>query len=295
MVSLCVFLAFSLIPGDPAMQKLGTNATPEALEKMREAMGLNKPLFTRYIEWFLGFFSGNLGTSYTYNMPVVSLIADKLPITIVLTIISFILLVFISVPVGIYTAKHEGGITDKIILVLNQIVMGVPAFFFGILISYILGLMLKLFQPGNFVYLDKDPAGFIRYMIFPAIAIALPKAAMAIKLLRSACIEETSKDYARTAFSRGNTVNGVLYGHILKNAMISYVTFLAMTLADMVAGSVVVEQVFGIPGFGRLLITSISNRDYPVVMSIIMILAIMIVVINILVDIIYKILDPRIA
>lgn len=293
-VSLCVFLSFNIIPGDPATRRLGTEATPELIQQVREEMGLNEPLLVRYKDWVVSMVKGDMGTSYSYALPVSSMIADKIPITVTMALMAFVLMVIISIPLGLYTAKHAGGVIDRIIVVLNQIVMAIPPFFSGILLSLVFGMILKLFTPGAFVSYKTDMKGFIHYLIFPAIAIALPKASMCIKLLRSSVIEEASKDYTRTAYSRGNSTNGVLYKHVLKNAMIPVITFMGMALADMIAGSIVIEQVFGIPGLSRILMTSISNRDYPVVEAIIMMIAAIVIVTNLLVDIIYRIVDPRI-
>ena len=254
-VSFLVFLAFTVIPGDPAVSKLGIQATFERLEALREEMGLNRPFLERYGTWLVQAIRGDFGTSYSYHTPVSAMVLDKLPITLSLTIMAFLLLVIGSIPLGIYTAKHEGGWLDRIILVVNQIIMAVPPFFAGILITYFFGLLLKWFQPGAFVSYDVSVSRFLRYLFFPAAAIAIPKMAMTVKLLRSALIDEAKKDYVRTAYSKGNSKNAVLYFHMLKNAMIPVVTFLAMTLTDMVAGSVIVEQVFSIPGLGRILIT----------------------------------------
>ena len=181
------------------------------------------------------------------------------------------------------------------ITIANQIVMAVPHFFMGIIITYIFGLVLKLFTPGGFVSYEADFWGFIGYIIFPCIAIALPKIAMSVKMLRSSCITESKKDYVRTAYSKGNNTNKVLYKHVLKNAMIPVITLWGMTLADMLVGSIVIEQVFNIPGIGRILLTSISYRDYPVVEAIIVLIAIVVIVTNFLVDIIYQLIDPRIS
>ena len=293
-VSICVFLSFNIIPGDPATRRLGTEATPELIEQVREEMGLNEPLIVRYKDWVVSMLEGDMGTSFTYSLPVSSMIADKIPITVTLAFMSFVLMIAISIPLGLYTAKHAGGTIDRIIVVINQIVMAIPPFFSGILLSLIFGMILKLFTPGAFVSYKTDLKGFIHYLIFPAIAIALPKASMCIKLLRSSVIEEAAKDYTRTAYSRGNSTNEVLYKHVLKNAMIPVITFMGMALADMIAGSIVIEQVFGIPGISRILMTSISNRDYPVVEAIIMMIAAIVIVTNLLVDIIYRIVDPRI-
>ena len=294
-VSFLVFLAFTVIPGDPAVSKLGIQATFERLEALREEMGLNRPFLERYGTWLVQAIRGDFGTSYSYHTPVSAMVLDKLPTTLSLTIMAFLLLVIGSIPLGIYTAKHEGGWLDRIILVVNQIIMAVPPFFAGILITYFFGLLLKWFQPGAFVSYDVSVSRFLRYLFFPAAAIAIPKMAMTVKLLRSALIDEAKKDYVRTAYSKGNSKNAVLYFHMLKNAMIPVVTFLAMTLTDMVAGSVIVEQVFSIPGLGRILITSISNRDYPVVEAIIILLAVIVVMVNLLSDILCRRLDPRIS
>ncbi|MBQ3797123.1 MAG: ABC transporter permease [Butyrivibrio sp.] len=293
-VSLCVFLAFNVLPGDPAIRMLGLEASDELIEQTRQAMGLNDPLLVRYFRWFTAFLRGDFGTSYSYKVPVAGMLLNKIPITFSLGILAFILTVLISIPMGIVTAKYENGVLDRAITVFNQIIMAIPPFFSGILITFIFGMILKVFTPGGFVSYEKDLVGFIKYLIFPSFATAFPKIAMTVKMLRGNLIDEAGKDYARTAYSRGNNTNGVLYRHVLKNAMIPVITFLGMALADMVAGSIVVEQVFSIPGISRILLTSISNRDYPVVEAIIMGIAIIVIVLNLLVDIIYRIIDPRI-
>jgi ABC-type dipeptide/oligopeptide/nickel transport system permease component len=294
-VSICVFLAFNNIPGDPALKMLGTEASPELVEQTREQMGLNDPLLVRYGRWFIGFIRGDFGTSYNYKIPVKDMIISKVPITFTMAVIAFLLTVLISIPMGIFTAKHENGRVDRVMIVFNQIIMAVPPFFSGILITFIFGMILRLFTPGGFVSYTADFGKFLRYLFFPSLAIALPKIAMTVKMLRGSLIDEAGKDYARTAYSRGNNTNGVLYRHVLKNAMIPVITFLGMALADMIAGSIVIEQVFSIPGISRILLTSISNRDYPVVEAIIMGIAIVVLVVNFLVDVIYRIVDPRIG
>lgn len=293
-VSILVFVAFSVIPSDAAISKLGTAATPEKVEALREEMGLNAPLHERYVKWLTGFFTGDMGMSYSYEMPVSELILDKLPITVWLTVLSFLMVVVISIPVGIYAAKHEGSIVDRVIYVWNQTMMAIPPFFAGILITVLFGMILRFFTPGGYVSYTKDFGAFLGYLFFPAFAIALPKAAMTAKLLRNSVLREKKADYVRTAYSRGNSTSQVLYKHIMKNAMIPVVTFLGMTLADIFTGSIIMEQVFNIPGLGRILLTSIGNRDYPVVMAIIVWMAIGVIVINFIVDCIYHLIDPRI-
>lgn len=294
-VSFLVFLAFTVIPGDPAVAKLGIQATPERLEALRAEMGLNRPFAERYLTWVLNACRGDFGISYSYGTPVSDIVLEKLPITLCLTGMSFLMMTGCAIPLGIYTAKHEGGWLDRIILMINQIFMAVPPFFAGILITYLFGLLLHWFQPGAFVSYQVSIGKFLYYLIFPSLAIAVPKIAMTVKLLRSSLIQEAKKDYVRTAYSKGNGKNAVFYHHVLKNALIPVVTFLAMTLTDMVAGSVIMEQVFSIPGLGRILITSISNRDYPVVEAIIILLAAIVVVVNLISDLLCRGIDPRIG
>lgn len=294
-VTLFVFLAFHVISGDPATSMLGTTATQEKVEALREEMGLNDPVLIQYGRWAAGFLTGDMGTSYSYRMPVSQMVADKIPVTLTLTVMAFLIMVIVAVPLGIYTARHEGGIADRSIYIINQVIMAFPPFFAGILITLLFGRIFRLFTPGGYVSYQTDFGGFIGYMVFPAIAIALPKAAMAVKLLRSSVISEKKSDYVRTAYSRGNTTKAVLYKHVLKNALIPVITFLGMALADMIAGSIIIEQVFSIPGLGRILLTSISNRDYPVVMAIIVCIGMLVLVVNMLVDMIYGLIDPRIT
>lgn len=294
-VTFFVFLSFHVISGDPASSMLGTEATPQKVAALREELGLNDPVLVQYGRWAAGLLHGDMGTSYSYRMPVTGMVANKIPVTITLTLMAFVLMVVISIPLGIYTAKHEGGVVDRVIYIINQIIMAIPPFFSGILITLLFGRIFKLFTPGSYVSYEKDFAGFVGYLFFPAVAIALPKAAMAVKLLRSSVIKEAKLDYVRTAYSRGNRTNDVLYKHVLKNALIPVVTFLGMALADMIAGSIIIEQVFSIPGLGRILLTSISNRDYPVVMAVIVCIAVLVLVVNMAVDLIYGLIDPRIT
>lgn len=294
LVSFLVFAAFAVIPGDPALSKLGTDATPSQLAALREEMGLNRPLLVRFGSWAVSFLQGDMGTSYSYDRPVAGMILDKIPITLTLALMAFVLTIVIALPLGIYAAKHEGKWPDRLIYCMGQVTMAVPPFFLGILLTFFFGLVLRWFTRGGYVSYQSDFLGFLGYLFFPALAIALPKAAMALKLLRGSVIQEARQDYVKTAYSRGNNTNQVLYKHILKNALIPVVTFLGMTLTDMIAGSIIVEQVFSIPGLGRILMTSISGRDYPVVQAIIVWIAILVLVINLIVDLIYKGIDPRI-
>ncbi|MCR5094216.1 MAG: ABC transporter permease [Lachnospiraceae bacterium] len=293
-VSVAVFFAFAVIPGDPALRKLGTQATPEALEMMRSRMGLDQPLPVRYVQWVAAFFTGDMGTSFSYDIPVGTLLGDKLPVTGFLVLFSFVLLVVLSIPLSIWHAKHENSRLDRAMLVAGQVIMAVPPFFMGILLTFFFGIVLKLFTPGGYVSWQTDPGRFLAYLFWPSLAIALPRVAMTVKLFRAEMLREAGRDYVRTAYSRGHSTMDVLYRHVLKNAFLPLLTFLAMNLTDMVAGSVVIEQVFGIPGFGRFLLVSILGRDYPVVEAIIMGLTAFIILVNLVTDLLYRAIDPRI-
>lgn len=294
MVSLLTFIVFQIIPGDQAATRLGIDATQEAIENLRVEMGLNKPIVERYVSWILKGIKGDFGISYQYNMPVKELIKQRLPVTITLSIISLLLIVIISIPVGIIAAKEEDKLIDHVIRIITQICMAIPSFFLGIMITLLFGLLLKWFTPGDYVSASENFAQFIYYMIFPAIAIAIPKIAMLVKFLRSSVIRQLELDYVRTAYSKGNKVNRVLYKHVLKNGLIPVITFMAMIITDVLAGSIIVEQVFNLPGLGRLLVVSISYRDFPTVSAIVLYIASIVIITNFLVDLVYQYVDPRI-
>ena len=293
-ISLLGFLAFEVLPGDPTTKLLGTEWTPERAEALRSELGLDDPVPQRYFRWLGGFFGGDLGTSYSYGIPVRELLGGKLGITLCLSLIAFLLVILISIPVSLLLAGRENTILDRIFAALTQITMSIPPFFIGIIFTSVFGLALHLFVAGKFVSAQESFWGFLGYLFFPALSIALPKSAMTVKLLRSSIMEELDEDYVRTAYSRGNSRRGVLREHVLRNSIIPVITFLAVTIADIVAGSIIVEQVFIVPGLGRLLLLSIANRDFPVVLSIIMIIAAIVVFVNFLADVAYQLIDPRI-
>lgn len=293
-ISVLAFLAFEIIPADPVDTILGTDYTEERAAALRAELGLDVPPTERYFDWLTGFFTGDLGISYGYRMPVTELLEGKVFTTACLSAMAFLLVVIISIPVGIFLARFRNGIIDRIFSVINQITMSVPPFFIGILFTSIFGLGMKLFVVGDFVSIDESPMGFFTYLFFAALAIALPKSAMTVKLLRSSIISEMGEDYVRTARSRGSTASGILWRHVLRNSLLPVITFLAVTLADIVAGSIIIEQVFTIPGIGRMLIMSIGNRDHPVVLAIIMMISALVLFVNFLADVAYQYVDPRI-
>ncbi len=292
-VSFLAFAAFDIISGDPATAMLGTEATPERVEALRAELGLDRPLLVRYGQWLAGFFTGDLGTSYSYGQPVWDLIAPKVGVTLVLSLMSFVLIAAVSVPLGIWAARWGGGPLSGARTVLGQLCMAVPPFFLGILLTYLFSLVLRWFVHGSFPGFGTDPVGTLRYLFFAALTLAIPRIAMTVRMLGSTIRSELGREYVRTAISRGNDRSGVLRHHVLKNALVPVVTFLAQTMAEIVAGSIVVEQVFAIPGLGRMLVASIADRDYPVVQAIVVILAFWVVLSGTLADLINTRIDPR--
>ena len=293
LVSFLTFLAFELVSGDPARTMLGTEATAEQLSALRQELGLDKPFMVRYIQWLGGFFSGNLGISYIYRQPVWDLIASKLELTLLLSLMSFVLIAVISIPLGIFSYRLTGGFWDWPRTALNQLCMAVPPFFTGILVSWEFGIILRLFTPGDFPSLHSDFTRALQHLFFGAVCLSIPRIAMTVRMLRATVISEMNKAYVRTAISRGNDRHSVLTRHVLKNAMVPVVTFLGQTLAELVGAGIVVEQVLGIPGMGRFLVTSISHRDYPVVQAIVVILAFWVVTVGTVADLINQFIDPR--
>lgn len=295
LISIIIFLAFSVLPSDAAVAKLGQNVTPERLAALREQMGLNKPVLVRYFIWLGDAFRGDFGDSLQYTgVSVNSLIAARLGNSALLSLISFFMVILFSIPIGIFSAKRRSVVGKVAMSTVTQLTMGIPSFFLGVLITYAFSLGLRWFVIGQYTPPAQNLGKALIYLIFPAIAIALPKIAMTVKFLATSIRSELHKDYVRTAYAKGCTRNGVLYRHALKNSMVPVITFLGVIVAEIVAGSIVVEQVFSVPGIGTLLLTAISNRDYPVVEAVVLLIAFFIIVINFAVDMIYMAVDPRV-
>ena len=294
-VSLLCFGAFSVVPGDPASLILGTEASPERIAVLREQLGLNKPLFSQYKDWVLNLFSGNCGQSIKYNMPVQNIIRDRLPVTLILSLMVIIIIILVSIPIGVYAAKKKDSLSGKFVNALTMINLSVPNFFLGIMFIWFFGMILKFFTPGGYISYADNFLEFLKFMIFPAIAIAIPHIATVVKFLKSSILNEMKKEYVRTAYSKGNTKNSVLYSHVLKNSLISVVTLLGMIIAEIFSGSIIMEQVYGIPGIGRLIISSIPARDFPVVETLVIYIAFVVVIINAIVDLVLQFINPQVS
>ena len=292
-VSLLTFLAFQVIAGDPVTKMLGTEATQEAKDALRAELGLEGPVLSRYFDWLTAFLRGDMGISYSYRMNVSDMLADKLPITFLLSVMAFALTVVISIPLGIWAGSARSKVADVIISALDQMVMSVPPFFVGILATWLFGTVLNIFSTGSFVSYKESWSGCIRYLILPAFSIAIPRIAMTVRMLRSSILTEQQKDYVRTARSRGADRGDILSRHVLRNALMPVITFLAVSAAEIMTGSIIIERVFAISGVSQLLMTSISGRDFPVVQTIVVILAAWIVIVNFAADLLYQLVDPR--
>ncbi|MDO4329494.1 MAG: ABC transporter permease [Lachnospiraceae bacterium] len=295
LISAMTFGAFSVIPGDASVSRLGTEATQEQIEALREEMGLNRPITERYASWVFDAIHGDFGESLRYSgITVQELLEDRLPVTVLLAVIALIMMFAFSVPLALLSVRFRNRWQDTVISQLVQVVMAIPSFFLGILLTYLFGIALHMFQPGKFISPSEDFWASVRYLIFPAMAIALPKGAMVIRFIRNAVLGEMKKEYVRTARSKGNGKDRILYVHVLRNALIPVITFGAMIAAQVLAGSIIVEQVFSVPGVGRLLVSSISARDYPVVQAIVIYITAIVVIMNFAVDVLYQIADPRV-
>jgi len=295
LVSIFCFLAFSVIRGDAANFLAGTEGSPEYLSALREQMGLNRSVFLRYFDWLGGFLSGNPGNSLRFHGQEISaLITERLPVSFSLALFSIILILAISVPVSLFSVRREGNAADRIVNFFTAAGISAPGFFLGLLFIWLFGFTAKLFVPGLYIDYRENLAGFIGCLFFPALSIAIPNSAILIKFLRGSLFQELQSSYVRTAKSKGAGNLTILRRHVLKNAVIPSVTMFAMIIAEVFSGSIIIEQVFTIPGIGRLLIAAVSSRDYPLIQALMVYIAFIVVFANTLADIVIMILDPRI-
>jgi len=293
-VSLLTFGAFSVIPGDAAQVILGPEASPAQIELLREELGLNKPLATQYIEWIKGAVTGDLGTSVAYNTPVSKLIADRLPVTVGMSILALIFVIAISYPTAILSARHPGKIGDQICSVLGHILFAIPPFVLSLLSIIFFSGVFGIFTVGRYTAPSVNFWGYLGGLVLPSFCIALPKIAMTFKYMRSAIIEENASDYVRTAKSHGLSDAKIMLRHVLPNARVSSITIISIVLSDILGGSLIVEQVFNLPGLGRLLLSGISRRDFPLLSGMVLYIALITVLLYFIADILGSIADPRI-
>jgi peptide/nickel transport system permease protein len=287
------FVTLDLLPGDPARFILGINATPDAVLALREQLGLDAPPLQRFFAWIGGMFVGDFGLSYTQSQPVAELIAGRLGVTIPLTLIAMVLSAGIGLPIGILAARQRGSFADTGLMVLAQLGVAIPNFWFGMLLVLLFAVTLRWLPPGGFVPWGDNPVAAFASLILPSIALALPQAAILARVMRTALVDVQGSDYIRTARAKGLTMSEAVWKHGVRNAMLPVLTILGLQFAYLVAGTVIVENVFYLPGLGRLIFDAISARDLILVRSSVIILVLTVIGTMFLTDLAYAWADPR--
>lgn len=293
-VTLIVFAIVRVLPGNPARLLLGEEATPQLVAELTHQMGLDRPLPVQYATWLLGVVQGDFGRSIKDNMSVSKLILEKLPTTLELALLATLVSTLIALPAGIVTAAKRGGFTDGLITVLALSGVSLPNFFLGILLIFLFSIQLNWIPPSGYVTPLENPLENLRLMLLPAITLGLGTAGALTRFLRGSMLEVLGQDYVRTARAKGVMGRIVLYRHALRNALIPVVTIFGLQLGGLLGGAVITEQIFSIPGFGRLIVDAVFTRDFPVVQGIVLVSAMAIFLVSFLVDLIYAAVDPRI-
>jgi len=295
LISLVTFLVVQVVPGDPAQLVLGTEAPPEALAGLRAQLGLDRPLPLQYLSWLCGALRGNLGVSLRHGRPVAALIAERLPVTLSLATLSLAMAVLVAVPLGVLAAVRQHTALDYGVLVFAQAGLALPSFWIGILLILLFALSWRWLPSGGYVPWGENPLQALRSLAMPVLALGLPVAGVLARLVRASMLEELARDHIRTARAKGLSEAQIIARHALRNALIPTVTLLGLQLSFLLGGSIVIENVFSLPGLGRLVLSAINNRDIPLIQGLVLFIAAMVVVINFLVDLAYTWLDPRIS
>ena len=291
--SLVIFAAIEVVPGDPASFMLGINAQPDTIAALREELGLNLPLWQRYLSWVTGLLTGDFGTSYTYRSPVAEIIGERLLISLPLAIYALTLTVLIAFPVGILAATRRGSLTDLAVMGGTQLGVAIPNFWFAMLMVLLFAINLRWFSAGGFPGWDEGFWISIKSLTLPAIALALPQASILARIMRSSLLDTLSEDYIRTSRAKGLTKRQALWRHALRNALIPVLTIIGLQFSFLLAGAIIIENVFFLPGLGRLVFQAISQRDLIVVESVVMLLVFAVILVNFAVDLAYAWVDPR--
>lgn len=291
--SVVVFIVLDVVPGDPARLMLGMNATEEAVRALQQQMGLDQPLLVRYFSWIGGLLVGDFGKSYTYSVPVLNLITERIAVSLPLALISLFLSTIIAIPVGLFSASRRGTMADSGTMAIAQVGVAIPNFWFALLLVYVFAVSLRLVPAGGFPGWNTGVWAGFKSLILPSIALGLPQAAILARVTRSALLDVLGEDYIRTARAKGLTRRKVLYRHALRNALIPVLTILGLQFAFLLAGTIIIENVFYLPGLGRLVFQAITQRDLIVVQGVVMLLVATVIVVNLLVDLSYALVDPR--
>lgn len=290
------FIIFSLIesvPGDPASFMLGINATEETTNALRKELGLEKDFINRYFDWSIGMLSGDFGVSFTYRVPVQELILDRLSVSLPLTILSLVLAIFIAFPTGMIAAQYQGKKVDLSIMAISQIGIAIPNFWFAMILVLIFSINLGWFSAGGFYGWESGFFVSLKSLTLPAISLALPQASILSRVIRSSILNTLTEDYIRTARAKGLSLRKVIPKHAFRNSLIPVLTILGLQFSFLLAGAIIIENVFFLPGLGRLIFQAIIQRDLIVVESVVMLLVFSVIMINFIIDLLYLIVDPR--
>lgn len=293
LATIVVFTVLQLVPGDPALLMLGVNAQPDTLAALRSQMGLDRPILTRYLDWAGALACGDLGISLTYARPVAELVAERLTVTLPLALLSLVISTVLALPLGLYAAARRGRGGDWAVLGFAQLGVSMPSFWIAILLILLFSLTLHWFPAGGFPGWGDGIGPALHALVLPALALAVPEAAILARVTRTAVLDTLGEDHVRTARAKGVGRTAVLLRHALPNALIPVATVLGLQISFLVAGAVVVENVFTLPGLGRLLYQAIGQRDLIVVQGVVVLLALFVVAVSALVDIACALADPR--
>ena len=291
-VSIVVFAVMNVLPGDPALTILGLEASDDAINALRVKLGLNEPVFTRYINWVLNALNGDFGESHSFGVPVSGLILERISMTVSLAVFGMLLTIIIALSLGVGAAANHRKFGDWGVMFFSQLGIAVPAFWLSILLVILFAVKLRWLPPGGFPGWG-DPLLAIKSLILPTIALALVQSAVLGRVTRSSALEVMRLDYIRTAKASGFSRKRILWRHVLPNALVPIVTIVGMQFAAVVTGTIVIENVFYLPGLGRLIFQSIANRDLPTVQALVMMFAVIVVTANFIVDLLYSVIDPR--
>jgi len=291
--SLLIFFVIEIAPGDPASFMLGIKAQPDTVATLRAELGLDIPKLERYLAWTQGMLTGDFGMSYTYRTPVSQMVADRLWVSLPLALFALALSTLIALPAGIYSAARRGQTGDIAVMSATQLGVAIPNFWFAMMLVLIFAIKLRWFAGGGFAGWDKGLGAVMWSLTLPAISLALPQAAILARVMRSALLDVINEDFMRTARAKGLTTTQTLWKHGLRNALIPVLTIIGLQFSFLLAGGIIIEQVFYLPGLGRLVFQAISARDLIVVESVVMLLVFAVIVVNFAVDLAYAAVDPR--
>jgi len=294
LVSITVFSVLFVLPGDPAQIMLGINATPETLANLRAELGLDQPFWTQYLKWLRQLISGEGSRSLNYDMSVNALIVSRLAVTGPIALLAMLFAVLISLPMGIYAARRQNRPADVSVMVFTQLGLAVPEFWLGILLILLFSVKLGWFAAGGFPGWTTDVWGSLKALLLPAFALGVIRASILTRLTRSSMLEVLREDYVRTARAKGLLERTVIYTHALRNALIPVLTIMGLQLGQLLAGAIIIENVYYLPGLGRLVFNAIGQRDLPVVRDVVLFMAAAVVVVNFIIDLAYAYIDPRI-